>query len=122
LSKEIYCGSNLGFDVIMGAELHRMGIDSPMATMPVLDTCTEVTAKLLQLPGRGGKFKFLPLRSCMNICLTNPFRSTMQLPMWRQQHVAFRAYSKRVFTKEELDVPASYFEDFQAKNPEKFNS
>jgi DNA polymerase-3 subunit alpha len=41
----------------------------------------------------------------------------MQLPMWRQQHVAFRAYSKRVFTKEELDVPASYFEDFQAKNP-----
>jgi hypothetical protein len=37
--------------------------------------------------------------------------------MWRQQHVAFRAYSKRVFTKEELDVPASYFEDFQAKNP-----
>jgi hypothetical protein len=40
----------------------------------------------------------------------------MQLPMWRQQHVAFRAYSKRVFYKEELDVP-SYFEDFQAKNP-----
>jgi DNA polymerase-3 subunit alpha len=42
---------------IMGAELHRMGIDSPMATMPVLDTCTEVTAKLLQFGGRGGKFK-----------------------------------------------------------------
>jgi DNA polymerase-3 subunit alpha len=29
-----------------------------MLTMPVLDTCTEVTAKLLQLPGgRGGRFK-----------------------------------------------------------------
>ncbi|MDG2433325.1 3'-5' exonuclease, partial [Flavobacterium sp.] len=52
-------GQNLGFDVnIMGAEFHRMAVDSPMATMPVLDTCTEVTAKLLQLPGgRGGKFK-----------------------------------------------------------------
>jgi DNA polymerase-3 subunit alpha len=44
-------GQNLGFDVnIMGAELHRMGIDSPMATMPVLDTCTEVTAKHYNYP------------------------------------------------------------------------
>jgi DNA polymerase-3 subunit alpha len=72
-------GQNLGFDDIMGAELHRMGIDSPMATMPVLDTCTEVTAKLLQLPGgRGGSLSFLRLRNCMNICLTNPFRSAQR--------------------------------------------
>ncbi|OMP74332.1 3'-5' exonuclease, partial [[Flexibacter] sp. ATCC 35208] len=45
-------GQNLGFDVnIMGAEFHRMGVDSPMSSMPVLDTCTEVTASLLNLPG-----------------------------------------------------------------------
>jgi DNA polymerase-3 subunit alpha len=29
-----------------------------MSKMPVLDTCTEVTASLLKLPGgRGGRFK-----------------------------------------------------------------
>jgi DNA polymerase-3 subunit alpha len=67
-------GQNLGFDVnIMGAELHRMGIDSPMATA-VLDTCTEVTAKLLQLPGgRGGKFK-LTLTELHEYLFNKPFQ------------------------------------------------
>ena len=33
-------------------------MDTPMGEMPVLDTCTEVTANLCQIPGgRGGKFK-----------------------------------------------------------------
>lgn len=52
-------GQNVGFDVnILGCEFVRKGIDSEMATKPVLDTCTEATAKLCQIPGgRGGKFK-----------------------------------------------------------------
>jgi hypothetical protein len=45
----------------------------------------------------------------------------MQLPMWRQQHVAFRAYSKSLLQRRKLDA-GILFEDFQAKNPEKFNS
>jgi DNA polymerase-3 subunit alpha len=52
-------GQNLGFDLnIMGSEFHRLGLESQMSKMPVLDTCTEVTASLLKLPGgRGGRFK-----------------------------------------------------------------
>lgn len=52
-------GQNLGFDInIMGCEFYRYGVDSKMASMPLLDTCTEVTADLLKLPGgRGGRFK-----------------------------------------------------------------
>ena len=52
-------GQNVGFDVnIMGCEFYRQSLESPMAKMPVLDTCTEVTATLCQIPGgRGGKFK-----------------------------------------------------------------
>ena len=52
-------GHNVGFDInIMGAELHRLQRDTSITTMPVLDTCTEETATLCQLPGgRGGKFK-----------------------------------------------------------------
>ena len=45
-------GQNIGFDVnIMGCEFHRMGMESPMAQMPVLDTCTEVTAELVETSG-----------------------------------------------------------------------
>ena len=52
-------GQNVGFDVnIMGCEFYRMNIGSDMTKMPVLDTCTEITANLLKLPGgRGGRFK-----------------------------------------------------------------
>jgi DNA polymerase-3 subunit alpha len=39
-------GQNLGFDLnIMGSEFHRLGLESQMSKMPVLDTCTEVTAR-----------------------------------------------------------------------------
>jgi DNA polymerase-3 subunit alpha len=93
-----------------------MGIDSPMATA-VLDTCTEVTAKLLQLPGgRGGKFN-LRLRELHEYLFNKPFQKHNATADVEATTRCFRAYSKRVFTKEELDVPASYFEDFQAKNP-----
>ena len=45
-------GQNLGFDInIMGCEFYRLGVESPMVSMPILDTCTEVTASLLKLPG-----------------------------------------------------------------------
>ena len=52
-------GQNVSFDLnIMGCEFHRMQVVTNLNTLPVLDTCTEVTASLCQLPGgRGGKFK-----------------------------------------------------------------
>ena len=52
-------GQNVDFDLnIMGCEYHRMQVETPLNSMPVLDTCTETTANFVQLPGgRGGKFK-----------------------------------------------------------------
>lgn len=52
-------GQNIDFDInIMGSELFRMGKDTGLTEMPKLDTCTENTAELCQIPGgRGGKFK-----------------------------------------------------------------
>ena len=52
-------GQNVGFDVnIMGAEFHRLSIGNDLQELPVLDTCTETTAQLCQIPGgRGGRFK-----------------------------------------------------------------
>jgi DNA polymerase-3 subunit alpha len=114
-------GQNLGFDVnIMGAELHRMSVDSPMASMPVLDTCTEVTAKLLQLPGgRGGKFKLPTLTELHEYLFYKPFSEAHNATadVEATTRCFFELIRKEVFTKEELDVPASYFQDFRAKNP-----
>ena len=42
----------------MGAEFLRLGDQNPLENFPIIDTCTEETATLCQLPGgRGGKFK-----------------------------------------------------------------
>jgi DNA polymerase-3 subunit alpha len=49
-------GQNIGFDVnIMASEFYRLGVETTLTQMPVLDTCTETTAGLLQLPG--GRWK-----------------------------------------------------------------
>ncbi|MCB0477463.1 MAG: DNA polymerase III subunit alpha [Crocinitomicaceae bacterium] len=52
-------GQNIDFDInVMGCELYRSEMDTGLTDMPKLDTCTEDTAELCQLPGgRGGKFK-----------------------------------------------------------------
>ena len=52
-------GHNVSFDRnIMGAEYLRSGLSDVLEGKAVVDTCTEETASLCQLPGgRGGKFK-----------------------------------------------------------------
>ena len=52
-------GHNVTFDLnIMGAEFLRLGDHNPLEEAQVIDTCSEETAQLCQLPGgRGGKFK-----------------------------------------------------------------
>ena len=65
-------GQNVGFDVnIMGAEFHRLDVTNLLQDLPVLDTCTETTAQLCQIPGgRGGKFK-LPTLTELHLYLFN---------------------------------------------------
>lgn len=114
-------GQNLGFDVnIMGAEFHRLGVESTMASLPVLDTCTEVTASLLKLPGgRGGKFKLPTLTELHSYLFNVPFSEAHNATadVEATTRCFLELVRKEIFTKEELDVPASYFKDFQAKNP-----
>ena len=52
-------GHNVSFDRnIIGAEFLRAGLSDSLEDKAVVDTCTEETAQLCQLPGgRGGKFK-----------------------------------------------------------------
>lgn len=68
-------GQNIGFDLnIMGAEFLRAQTPTQMHDLPVLDTCTEVTANLCQLPGgRGGRFKLPTLTELHQYLFAVPF-------------------------------------------------
>jgi len=61
-------GQNVTFDVnVMGCEFHRLGVETNLTELPVLDTCTEKTAQMCQIPGgRGGKFKLPTLTELHN--------------------------------------------------------
>jgi DNA polymerase-3 subunit alpha len=114
-------GQNLGFDVnIMGCEFHRMDVNSPMSHLPVLDTCTEVTASLLKLPGgRGGKYKLPTLTELHEYLFNKPFAEAHNATadVEATTRCFLELIRREVFTKEELDVPAGYFEDFRRYNP-----
>jgi DNA polymerase-3 subunit alpha len=114
-------GQNLGFDVnIMGCEFYRLGVESPMSSMPILDTCTEVTAFLLKLPGgRGGKFKLPTLTELHQYLFNKPFAEAHNATadVEATTRCFFELIRTEVFTKQELEVEQDYFEDFQLKNP-----
>ena len=88
--------------------------------MPILDTCTEVTASLLKLPGgRGGKFKLPTLTELHQYLFNQPFAEAHNATadVEATTRCFFELIRTEVFTKQELEVEQEYFEDFQLKNP-----
>ena len=69
-------GHNVSFDRnIMGAEFMRAGLADPLDEKAVIDTCTEETAQLCQLPGgRGGKFKLPTLGELYRFLFQDSFK------------------------------------------------
>src|SRR5690606_32596746 len=117
LSKAKYIvGQNVGFDVnIMGCEYHRLGLDCAMTSLPVLDTCTEATASLLQLPGgRGGKFKLPTLTELHQYLFNAPFSEAHNATadVEATSRCFLELLRRRAYTKEQLDVPDGYFDEF----------
>ena len=114
-------GQNVGFDVnILGCEFYRLGMETQLNKMPILDTCTEVTASLLKLPGgRGGKFKLPTLTELHQYLFNEPFAEAHNATadVEATTRCFLELIRTEVFTKEELDVEPEYFEDFQLKNP-----
>ena len=114
-------GQNLTFDInIMGCEFYRLGVESPMSSMPILDTCTDVTASLLKLPGgRGGKFKFPTLTELYQYLFNKPFAEAHNATadVEATTRCFFELIRTEIYTNTELKVEQEYFEDFQLKNP-----
>ncbi|RZJ60200.1 MAG: PHP domain-containing protein, partial [Flavobacterium sp.] len=115
-------GQNVGFDInIMGCEFHRLGMESSLSQMRVLDTCTEITAELLKLPGgRGGRFKLPTLTELHQYLFGEPFAEAHNATadVEATTRCFLELVKRQVYTTRELDVEESYFEDFQIKNPQ----
>lgn len=122
LSKTKYIvGQNVGFDVnIMGCEFYRGGITSNLSQLPVLDTCTETTAELLKLPGgRGGRYKLPTLTELHQYLFGEPFAEAHNATadVEATTRCFLELIKREIFTKEELDVPADYYQRFRENNP-----
>ncbi|MBZ9630012.1 DNA polymerase III subunit alpha [Salegentibacter sp. LM13S] len=115
-------GQNVGFDLnIMGAEFHRKGMENMLQQLPVLDTCTEVTARMCEIPGgRGGKFKLPTLTELHEFLFDEPFGEAHNATadVEATTRCFLELVRQRVFTKEQLDVPVDYFENFSEVNPQ----
>ena len=114
-------GQNIGFDInIMGSEFYRYNVESPMSSMAVLDTCTEVTANLLKLPGgRGGRFKLPNLTELHSYLFGVPFAEAHNATadVEATTRCFFELIRQEVFTAEELQVDTGYFVEFKRHNP-----
>src|SRR5690554_1459795 len=114
-------GQNVSFDLnIMGAEFVRENIANPLQELPVLDTCTEHTARLCQIPGgRYGKFKLPTLTELHQYLFNQPFAEAHNATadVEATTRCFLELISRQEYTKEELDVQPDYFKNFNQANP-----
>ncbi|MBC8753164.1 DNA polymerase III subunit alpha [Kordia sp. YSTF-M3] len=115
-------GQNLKFDLnIMGAEFHRGNVANNLQELPVLDTCTEATASLCQLPGgRFGKFKLPTLtelhKYLFGVGFGEAHNATADVEATTRCFLEL--IRRKEYTIEQLDVTPDYFERFSANNPD----
>ncbi|CAH8284873.1 DNA polymerase-3 subunit alpha [Mariniflexile fucanivorans] len=115
-------GQNVKFDLnIMGAEFVRADVENPLQELPVLDTCTEHTASLCQIPGgRYGKFKLPTLTELHEFLFNQPFAEAHNATA--DVEATTRCFLELIrleeYTKEQLDVQPDYFQNFKEVNPE----
>lgn len=114
-------GQNVSFDLnIMGAEFVRENIANPLQELPVLDTCTEHTASLCQIPGgRYGKFKLPTLTELHQYLFNQPFAEAHNATadVEATTRCFLELIRRQEYTKEELDVQPDYFKNFKEANP-----
>ena len=114
-------GQNLNFDLnIMGCEFHRLGVENKLTSLPVLDTCTEKTALMCQIPGgRGGKFKLPTLTELHTHLFGGGFGDAHNATA--DVEATTRCFLELIriqeFTKEQLDADVTYFKNFTETNP-----
>ena len=115
-------GQNVGFDLnIMGAEYWRQEGSDPLAAFPVLDTCTESTAELCQIPGgRGGKFKLPTLTELHEHLFGEAFKEAHNATadVEATTRCFLELLRKKHYPLQELKAEPQYYTEYEAANPE----
>jgi DNA polymerase III subunit alpha len=114
-------GHNVGFDInVTGCEFVRLNANTPMLDMPLLDTCTEVTANLCQLPGgRGGRFKLPTLSELHHHLFGEKFHEAHNATA--DVEATTRCFLELIrsgsYSLELLQQTDAYLEDFKSFHP-----
>ncbi len=114
-------GQNVGFDVnIMACEFHRLGVENNLTDLPVLDTCTEATASICQIPGgRGGKFKLPTLtelhKHLFGVDFSEAHNATADVEATTRCFLELLRLKH--YPKEKLDVAEDYYNKYSESNP-----
>ena len=115
-------GQNLKFDLnILGAEFLRKGIETPMGEMPVLDTCTEVTAQLCKIGGgKNNRFKLPTLTELHQHLFGVPFNEAHNATA--DVEATTRCFFELIrigqFSPDQLGQGDEYIRNFKEFNPE----
>ena len=103
----------------MGCEFHRLQKDNDWLGIPVLDTCTETTALLCQIPGgRGGKFKLPTLSELHEHLFSDKFQEAHNATadVEATARCFFELIRVRSFSKDELLLDDEQYAHFFDKN------
>ena len=118
---EFIVGHNINFDLkVTGAEYFRKKLKTQLLDKPILDTMTEKTAELCQLPGgRGGRYKLPKLgelyKHLFGLEFAEAHNATADVEATAR--IFFELIRIGHFTPEELKKSPDYLQKFQTENP-----
>jgi len=114
-------GQNLKFDVsVLGCEFFRCNIPNILSELPILDTCTETTANVCQIPNKGNTRYKLPTLSELHFHLFGEFFGEAHNATADVEATArcfFELIRREILSAEYLKQTSTYFEQFKKNNP-----
>jgi len=117
-------GHNVNFDInVVSAEFYRTGQEVSI-DKPILDTCTEHTALLLQLPGgKGGKYKLPTLTELSEYLFDETFEEAhnASADVESTARCFLELIRREYFSLESIMQHAGFFEEYKLKNPDKIS-
>ena len=116
-------GHNVNFDInVIGCEFYRQQQKNSLSSKKLLDTCTEDTALLCELPGgRGGKYKLPTLIELHEFLFDASFKEAHNATA--DVEATARCFLELIrikrFNEDQLGVTNDYFEAYLSNNPKK---
>ena len=117
---EYLVGHNVNFDLnVTGCEYYRINGVNPLDSKKSLDSCTEITAKLCELPGgRGGRYKLPKLEELHLHLFGEGFAEAHNaaFDVEATARVFLELLRIKVITPEAIGKPAAFLDGFYAQH------